>query len=208
MVLLGPTDRRIIALGIPALGTLAVEPLYRLVDTAIVGRIGTDELGGVAIAVTVLTLVVAGSNFLTYGTTERVAHRLGAGPRRRSGRGGRAGDVAGGDRRRRSPRRCCSPSRPPSRRLLGADGAVHDAAVEYLRIASLGIPFVLLALGAQGVQRGASDYRTPLVILLAANVVNLVLALDVRLRARHGPRRDGVVDRHRPGLCAGSPSSW
>ena len=75
MVLLGPTDRRIIALGIPALGTLAVEPLYRLVDTAIVGRIGTDELGGVAIAVTVLTLVVAGSNFLTYGTTERVAHR-------------------------------------------------------------------------------------------------------------------------------------
>ncbi len=51
------------------------------------------------------------------------------------------------------------------------------AAVEYLRIASLGIPFVLIALGAQGVQRGASDYRTPLVILLASNVVNLVLAL-------------------------------
>ena len=42
---------------------------------------------------------------------------------------------------------------------------------------SLGLPFVLLALGAQGVQRGASDYRTPLVILLAANVVNLVLEL-------------------------------
>src|SRR6185436_18618925 len=61
--------------------------------------------------------------------------------------------------------------------VLGAEDAVHDAAVEYLRIASLGIPFVLLALGAQGVQRGASDYRTPLVILLASNVVNLVLAL-------------------------------
>ena len=43
-------DRRIVRLGIPALGTLAVEPLYRLVDTAIVGRIGTDEdMAGVAI---------------------------------------------------------------------------------------------------------------------------------------------------------------
>ena len=73
------TDRRIIALAIPALGSLAVEPLYVLVDTAIVGRLGTAQLGGLAIAATVLGLVVAGCNFLTYGTTERVARRLGAG---------------------------------------------------------------------------------------------------------------------------------
>ena len=72
-------DRRIIALAIPALGSLAVEPLYVLVDTAIVGRLGTAQLGGLALAATVLGLVVAGCNFLTYGTTERVARRLGAG---------------------------------------------------------------------------------------------------------------------------------
>ena len=76
-------DRRIIRLGIPALGSLAAEPLYRIVDTAIVGRLGTDQLAGLAIAVTLLALVVAGSNFLTYGTTERVANRLGCGPPRR-----------------------------------------------------------------------------------------------------------------------------
>jgi putative MATE family efflux protein len=34
---------------------------------------------------------------------------------------------------------------------------------------------VVFALGAQGVQRGASDYRTPLVILFSANAVNAVL---------------------------------
>ena len=73
------TDRRIIALALPALGTLAVEPLYRLVDTAIVGRLGTEQLGGLAVAVAVLSLVVAGSNFLAYGTTEQVARRLGSG---------------------------------------------------------------------------------------------------------------------------------
>ena len=73
------TDRQILRLAIPALGTLAVEPLYVLVDTAIVGRLGTAQLGGLALAATVLSFVVAGCNFLTYGTTERVARRLGAG---------------------------------------------------------------------------------------------------------------------------------
>ena len=73
-----PTDRTIIRLAVPALGSLAVEPLYVLVDTAIVGRLGTAQLGGLALAATVLSFVVAGCNFLTYGTTERVARRLGA----------------------------------------------------------------------------------------------------------------------------------
>ena len=79
--MLEPADRRIIALAIPALGSLAVEPLYVLVDTAIVGRLGTAQLGGLALSATVLALVVTACNFLTYGTTERVARRLGAGDR-------------------------------------------------------------------------------------------------------------------------------
>ena len=45
----------------------------RLVDTAIVGRLGTEQLAGLAIAATVLSFIFAGANFLTYGTTERVA---------------------------------------------------------------------------------------------------------------------------------------
>ena len=77
--MLTTTDRRIVRLAIPALGSLAVEPLYVLVDTAIVGRLGTAQLGGLALAASVLSLVIAGCNFLTYGTTERVARRLGAG---------------------------------------------------------------------------------------------------------------------------------
>ncbi|MEX2625688.1 MAG: MATE family efflux transporter, partial [Ilumatobacteraceae bacterium] len=66
---LDPTDRRILRLALPALGALAIEPLYVLVDTAVVGRIGTDELAGLALAAAILSLVFAGSNFLAYGTT-------------------------------------------------------------------------------------------------------------------------------------------
>src|SRR5262245_42872379 len=57
-------DRRIVRLAIPALGTLAIEPLYILVDTAIVGRISTDALAGVAIAATVLLTISSLAGFL------------------------------------------------------------------------------------------------------------------------------------------------
>jgi putative MATE family efflux protein len=168
------TDRRIIALGIPALGTLAIEPLYRLVDTAIVGRIGTEELAGLAVAVAVLSLVLAGSNFLTYGTTERVARRLAA---RQPGAAADVGvqaiwlsvivAVA------------VTPVLLVAARPLvgafGADGAAAGHGTVYLQISAVGVPFVLVTLAAQGSLRGAADYRTPLAIVLAANLFDLVL---------------------------------
>ncbi len=75
-------DRRIVRLAAPALGTLAVEPLYVLVDTAIVGRLGTVPLAGLAVAATVLTTLITVCNFLAYGTTARVAFLCGQGDRR------------------------------------------------------------------------------------------------------------------------------
>ena len=172
----GETDRRIVKLAIPALGTLAVEPLYRLVDTAIVGRLGTNQLAGLAVAVSVLALVVAGSNFLAYGTTEQVARLLGAGaPERAAGTGVQAmwlSIIVG----IASVPVLVLASRPLAV-LLGADGEVLVHAIDYLRISALGIPFVLIALAAQGVQRGAADYRTPLVILAASNLLNVVVEL-------------------------------
>ncbi len=170
------TDRRILSLAFPALGALAVEPLYVLVDTAIVGRLGTTELAGLALAATVLSFVVAGSNFLTYGTTERVARRLGAGDTVGAAAVGIdalwMSSIVGA---------VTVPvlllGAPTLSRVLGGQGAVVGFAVEYLRISAVGIPFVLVTLAAQGVLRGAADYRTPLVVLVAANVANLVIEL-------------------------------
>ncbi len=170
------TDRRIVGLAIPALGTLAAEPLYRIVDTAIVGRLGTDQLAGLAIAITLLALAVAGSNFLTYGTTQRVANRLGAGrPDEAADVGVQSMWLAGFVSLVAVPALVFGAR--PLASAIGADGDVLEFAVEYLRIAAVGVPFVLIALAAQGVQRGASDYRTPLVILVASNVANLVIEL-------------------------------
>src|SRR4051812_21398903 len=78
-VRLGPHDREILRLAVPALGALMAEPLYVLADTAVVGHIGTDELGGLAVASTVLLTGYALFIFLAYGTTGTVGRLIGAG---------------------------------------------------------------------------------------------------------------------------------
>ena len=78
-MLRSPYDREILRLAVPALGALAAEPLYVLVDTAIVGHLGTTQLAALAIAATVLSSAFTIFNFLTYGTTARVARLHGAG---------------------------------------------------------------------------------------------------------------------------------
>src|SRR3954462_12074258 len=74
-----PVDREILTLALPALGALAAEPLYVLVDTAIVGHLGTTQLAALAIAATVLSTAFTVFNFLTYGTTAHIARMHGAG---------------------------------------------------------------------------------------------------------------------------------
>src|SRR4051794_32861563 len=74
-----PLDREVFSLALPALGAWAAEPLYVLVDTAIVGHLGTTQLAALAIAATVLSTAFTVFNFLTYGTTAQVARLHGAG---------------------------------------------------------------------------------------------------------------------------------
>lgn len=167
-------DRRILALAVPALGTLAAEPLYVLVDTAIVGRLGTVPLGGLALATTVLTSLLWICNFLSWGTTTRVAVLTGAGDHRKAATAGAQALLL-----------CAFFGVPlgvlvaaagrPLAIGLGGEGEILDAATTYLRISAIAMPAVLIALAGQGFLRGLSDTRTPLVIVLVANGLNVVL---------------------------------
>ena len=87
----------------------------------------------------------------------------------------------------------------PAARLLGGSGEVLDAAVTYLRISAIGLPFVLIALVGNGVLRGVADLRTPLVIVVVANVANLVLEVVAVYGLDLGHRRVGVEHGDRAG---------
>jgi putative MATE family efflux protein len=167
-------DREIVSLALPALGALAAEPLYLLVDTAIVGHLGRPQLAALGIAFTILGGTFAVFNFLQYGTTAQVARAGGAGEIETARRLGAQAvwlSLAFGV----TVSLLIAVLAAPLVSLMGGDGATADYAVTYVRIAAVGFPAAFLALGGQGYLRGVADLRTPLVILIAGNVVNLAL---------------------------------
>lgn len=167
-------DREILRTALPALGALAAEPLYLLVDTAIVGHLGTPQLAALALAATVLGNLVSLCIFLTYGTTARVTRLHGAGQDEAAAAlGPQAFWLAAGAGVLVAAIVIALAS--PLVHALGGEDHVADLAARYLRIAALGVPMALIALAGQGWLRGMGDLRTPLVIVAAANLVNVVL---------------------------------
>ena len=167
-------DREIVRLAIPALGALAAEPLYLLVDTAIVGHLGRSQLAALGIAFTILGGLFAIFNFLQYGTTAQVARAGGAGEQEAARRLGAQAvwlSLAFGI----AVSVLLAALAEPLVTLMGGEGQAAEYAVTYLRIAAIGFPAAFLALGATGYLRGVADLTTPLVIVIAGNVVNVIL---------------------------------
>jgi len=168
-------SRSVPSLALPALVVLAAEPLYLLVDTAVVGNLGTTALGGLAVGGGLLAWAAALLNFLAYGTTARAARRAGAGDR--------AGAVAEGVQATWLALGIGVvvtlgfqlAAGPLTRLLAGGAGPVATAAEGWLRIASLGLPLLLVSLAGNGWLRGVQELRRPVVFVLAGSLLSLVL---------------------------------
>ncbi|TQE30281.1 MATE family efflux transporter [Streptomyces ipomoeae] len=167
-------DREIVALAVPAFGALVAEPLFLMVDTAIVGHLGTAQLAGLGVASALLVTAVSVFVFLAYATTAAVARRVGAGDLRAAIRQGMDGIwlalilgalvVA-----------VVVPTAPTLVALFGSSDTAAPYATTYLRISALGIPAMLVVLAATGVLRGLQDTRTPLYVAVAGFVTNAAL---------------------------------
>jgi putative MATE family efflux protein len=167
-------DREILRLAVPALGALAAEPLYILVDTAVVGHLGREQLAALGISATVLTALFAVFNFLQYGTTAQVGRASGAGQEQAARRlGAQALWLCLGVGLALAA--AVIALAPALVAAMGGEGRAAEYAVTYMRIVALGLPSAFIAIGAQGYLRGVADLRTPLLILIAGNVVNAIL---------------------------------
>jgi putative MATE family efflux protein len=184
-------DRQVLALAVPALGALVAEPLFVLVDSAVVGHLGTPELAGLALASTVLVTVVGLCVFLAYATTAAVARHLGAGDRVAALRLGIDGMwLAAGLGALLAL--ALGVAAPWAVEALGADGAVAGHAVTYLRWSAPGLPGMLLVLAATGALRGLLDTRTPLVVAASGAVANAVLNVTLVYGAGMGIAGSGL----------------
>jgi Na+-driven multidrug efflux pump len=168
-------SRHIASLALPALVVLAAEPIYILVDTAVVGHLGRTDLAALALGGGVLTLVAFLGTVLAYGTTGRAARRYGAGVRRAAvAEGVQASWVALGAGVGVAVLAQVGAG-PVLRTLAGGDGDLARAAADWLRVATLGAPGILLAMAGHGWMRGVQEVRRPMWIVLAANGVSAAL---------------------------------
>ena len=171
-----PYDREIARLAGPAFVTLMAEPMYLLADTAVVGHLGTAQLGGLAVASSILLTALSLSIFLAYGTTAAVARLLGAGDKREAAHQAVQGLWLGAAVGVVFAVIGAVFSRPLVG-ALGAEGGVATNALVYLRISLFGLPMLLVTLAGTGYLRGLQNTRTPLIVALGTAVLNLVLEL-------------------------------
>ncbi|MEU1276957.1 MATE family efflux transporter [Streptomyces sp. NPDC005805] len=167
-------DREIVALAVPAFGALVAEPLFVMVDSAVVGHLGTPQLAGLGVAAALLMTAVSVFVFLAYATTAAVARRVGAGDLRAAIRQGMDGIwlalVLG-----LAVVAVTVPAAPWLIGLFGTSETAAPYAITYLRISSFGIPAMLIVLAATGVLRGLQDTRTPLYVAVGGFTANAAL---------------------------------
>ena len=167
-------DRRIAALALPALGSIAAEPAYSLADTAIVGHLGRAPLDSLAIAAAALNLTAWLAIFLTTATTSAVAGLAAGRATDRAARTAGAAYVVAAATGLLVALTVLVAA-PWIAALLGAHRLVLSGSVSYLRASAAGLPFLYLSYAGNGHLIGLADTRTPLRIAVAANLLNVVL---------------------------------
>ncbi len=164
----------LVRLSIPVLLSLITEPLTGLVDTAFIKRLGAESLAALGVGAVALSGLFWIFNFLGISTQTEVAQAEGDGDRGRSVSMSSLGlimsmvfglliIVIG------------LPLTSSLATLLGASGAIHGGAVDYIFWRWLGAPAILIVLTASGALRGLQDMRSALWIALGINGINIVL---------------------------------
>ena len=185
------TGRRILELAIPALGALLIDPLLTLADTAFVGRYSTSpyELAGMGSATALLTFSFYIFNFLCTATTPLVASKRSAGKETEAvAVGGQALSLAFVLGTVLSISLIAF--RYPLLNLMGTSISGQEAtgyAIDFLTIRAVAAPAVFSISASTGILRGYLDTKTPIYILLVANIVNFLLDVVLIVFAGFGP---------------------
>jgi len=171
-------QRRVLGLAWPVIGENMLETSLDIVNTVLVAALGAAALAGVGSGLQIMFFVLAALAALSVGSSILVAQAVGA------------RDLAAACRLARQSLLWSVILSVPlalvgftlAGPIIGIFGLAPDVAAiaqSYLRVA-MGTVVVLVALViGGGVLRGAGDSRTPMLVTLAANIVNLGLAYSL-----------------------------
>lgn len=191
------TERKIIGLAVPALTSLAIDPLMTVVDTAFVGRYSENSfaLAGMGSASALLTFSFYLFNFLTVSTAPLVSTRRASGDVKSalliSGQSLTLAIVLGG-----ILTAILIAFSPDLLGIMGVDMAGQEAnsyAFSFLTVRALASPAVLICSSSVGVLRGFFDTKTPVIVLAFANLINFMLDVILISKFHMGPEGAAIA---------------
>lgn len=168
-------SRRVLGLAAPIIGENLLQTLLGVVDTILVAGLGAVALAGVGTALQVIFVLIAALSALSVGTSVLVAQAYGAGDleaARRFARQSLLWSVIVS-----APLALLGVRFAPA--LVGLFGLAPDVArvaTDYLTVTVGTIVALTTSLIGGGVLRGIGDSRTPMLITLLSNALNVILA--------------------------------
>jgi len=193
------TSKQILNLAVPALISLAIDPLMTIADTAFVGRYSAPNdpfpLAGLGSAAALLVFSFYVFNFLATATAPLVANR-------RAANDELGATVVGGQALSLAIvlGSCLCIIlliyQGPLLQVMGTGVTGVEAdnyAKQFLSVRALAAPAVLLCSASNGVMRGYLDTKTPTIILLGSNMINLLLDVILVAQLGMGPQGAGIA---------------
>ncbi|MBU0667958.1 MATE family efflux transporter, partial [Patescibacteria group bacterium] len=170
----GPIVKSLVTLAIPIVFANILQTAYQLVDTFWVGRLGADAVAAVSLSFPIIFLMISMGGGLAIAGTIMVSQYKGQGHLEKVDYVSAQTlfimffisvivTVLGYN------------IAEPVMKLMGAGPDVLPQAVSYLQISFLGMIFVFGYFVFQSLMRGVGDVKTPLYIVLATVILNLLL---------------------------------
>ena len=159
----------------PMLASAILQNLQSIIDLFWVGSLGPHAVAGVAISGVILTLLFPIIMGTSLGTLALVSRAVGA--RRHD----EASEVTGNSLVLAIMVGAIMGAigwifAGPLCRILGADAAVVEKGTEFLQITFLGSFTVFVLFTANSAIQGAGDAVTPMVVMILANILNIIMA--------------------------------
>lgn len=167
--------QRVLALALPAVGEQTLNMVVGLADIFMVGHLGAVAVTAVGLSNQAVMLVTTFFAATATGVTALVARHVGAGEPARANTIAHQGYLLGAVFGVLALAFGLSMSLPTMRALQAPPEVIGDGAT-YLSIVALSFPFAAWLFIGNAALRGSGDTRTPMLIMLVVNIVNIAVA--------------------------------
>lgn len=167
--------QRVLALALPAVGEQTLNMVVGLADIFMVGHLGAVAVTAVGLSNQAVMLVTTFFAATATGVTALVARHIGAGEPARANTIAHQGYLLGAVFGVLALAFGLSMSLPTMRALQAPAEVVGDGAT-YLSIVALSFPLAAWLFIGNAALRGSGDTRTPMLIMLVVNIVNIAVA--------------------------------